>query len=86
MSISFLNSFHIFSDNLVQCNKSIECPIKPGKQELPVTFDLSEIRFLIKILPNNIPYRIQLEIVNQEKKLYTCIDLWSKIRTRNDPP
>ncbi|VDK79627.1 unnamed protein product [Litomosoides sigmodontis] len=73
-------------DNLVQCNKSIGCPIKPGEQELPVTFDLSEIRFLIKILPNNIPYRIQLEIVNQEKKLYSCIDLWSLIKTRSDSP
>ncbi|KAK6100756.1 hypothetical protein QQG55_1960 [Brugia pahangi] len=71
-------------DNLVQCNKSIRCPIKPGKQELPVTLDLSEFRFFIKVLPDNIPYRMQIEIGNQEKKLYSCIDLWSIIRSRSD--
>ncbi|KAM3724222.1 Transcriptional regulatory protein [Dirofilaria immitis] len=46
-------------DNLVRCNKSIECPIKSGQQQLPVTFDLNEIRFLIRILPNNL---IQFEL------------------------
>ncbi|MCP9258868.1 hypothetical protein DINM_001863 [Dirofilaria immitis] len=55
-------------DNLVRCNKSIECPIKSGQQQLPVTFDLNEIRFLIRILPNNVPYKIQIEIANQDNK------------------
>uniref|UniRef100_A0A1I7VBN5 MD-2-related lipid-recognition domain-containing protein n=1 Tax=Loa loa TaxID=7209 RepID=A0A1I7VBN5_LOALO len=71
-------------DDLVQCNKSVQCPVKPGKQKFPVMFDLSEIRFLIKMLPDNKPYRIQVEIVNQEKELYSCINLWSIIRTVND--
>ncbi|CAG9532993.1 unnamed protein product [Cercopithifilaria johnstoni] len=66
-------------DNLVQCNKSIKCPIESGKQELSVLFDLSDIRFFLQILPNNIPYRIELEIFDQEKKLSSCIDLWAII-------
>uniref|UniRef100_A0A0R3RJV2 ML domain-containing protein n=1 Tax=Elaeophora elaphi TaxID=1147741 RepID=A0A0R3RJV2_9BILA len=54
-------------DNLVQCNKTIECPIKHGKKESPVTFDLSQIRFFTKTHPNNKRYRIQLGLLIRKR-------------------
>ncbi|VDM92385.1 unnamed protein product [Onchocerca ochengi] len=72
-------------DNLVKCNKTVRCPIQRGQQRLPLIFDLSEIRFLIEMLPNNVPYMIHLEIFDQNKKLRTCMDILSIIKTRNNP-
>ncbi|VDN04440.1 unnamed protein product [Thelazia callipaeda] len=68
-------------DDLVECGKGIECPIRPGPQQLTMTFNLRGIDYFIKILPDGVPYKMIFEIMDLAKDTYSCIEMWSVIRT-----
>ncbi|VDN04439.1 unnamed protein product [Thelazia callipaeda] len=55
-----LPTFKAF-DNLLRCNETIKCPLKPGRQIIRFDVDLSAFSQIAAFWPKNSAYRIRFE-------------------------
>lgn len=62
-----------FRNNQDACANGMPCPVKPGKQWLPVNIDFTPYQAIINHLQDNEPYQLQYTMRDLVTKDMMCI-------------
>ncbi|CAJ0940971.1 unnamed protein product, partial [Mesorhabditis belari] len=59
--------------DLDACTNGVPCPVKTGRQILPITLDFTKFQQIIKLLKNDNPYQMEMVLNDKKSKDQTCV-------------
>ncbi|CAJ0581154.1 unnamed protein product, partial [Mesorhabditis spiculigera] len=68
--------------DLDACTNGVPCPVKPGRQTLPITMDFTGYDAIIKLLKDDSPYQLEMILHDQASGDQTCVTAQARTYTK----
>ncbi|CAJ0941563.1 unnamed protein product, partial [Mesorhabditis belari] len=68
--------------NLDACTNGVPCPVKTGRQTLPITMDFTGYDSIIKLLKDDSPYQLEMVLNDNKTKDKTCVIAQARTYTK----
>ncbi|CAJ0580870.1 unnamed protein product, partial [Mesorhabditis spiculigera] len=68
--------------DLDACDEGVPCPVKTGRQTLPMTMDFTKFDNIIKLLKDDSPYQLELQLHDKITGDKTCVTAQARCKTK----